>query len=444
MCVMCAVRIPKHFPSRCPTEIYDSAYTWPSICYKCKPFIPIHDHERCPNAKSLACSSVEDYVGPKMMDKKAIKIREKHYCKNTLNSRKKSFKTASDGSLQGTTFFPQKAKRTFVQKSYVHNRPNLPPMASFMQPMDGPENCDISKVCEPCAAAVTTVSAGSNRSSCLTVDTDNASDYTLPCIGRRKNYTYTTQLDFSTLEDTQKYKRHSVGAKKISKKVVKAKAIKISSPSIDLISQNDVETLNFITDNDSHHSQNRDQEVVWNDLSLIHPEEPTNAGEQNTFEVIEKENKNPKAQISHVITNVPSVRATVTTSSMIMDSDSEVDLFSSNDEEDVLVNDPLLDYGQRFKLRDTHHDVKACSLPQLESPDTLSKKVLSCISPVDKMRYDHSFVDQISSLRNLHSSDVNTKLPNDKCKKKRHQLCHANKKTQSPSSILDDLQFLCS
>jgi hypothetical protein len=119
-----------------------------------------------------------------------------------------------------------------------------------------------------------------------------------------------------------------------------------------------------------------------------------------------------------------------------MDTDSEVDLYSSQDEEDVLIN---FSSSPGMKQNDMFADVKTCPIPLIDSPDSLSKKVLSCISPIDNVISNHRF-----EKNSLGSSIMKPRRSNSKGLKngKTHQICRANKKNLNSSSIIDTLQLL--
>ena len=447
MCVICVASIPKHLPSKCPTEMVDNAYMWPSICYKCKSFIPIHDHKDCPNARSLTCTAknLDNFVHPaRTTEQEAVKIWEKCNRKKSLNSRKASFKIASDESVKGTTFNPQKTKKTFVQKPHGPNRPNLPPMSSFLQPMNENKDCNGSEASATCSAANTMRTPESNKStSCPFVVGDNTGDFTLPNIEKTKNNTYTTKLDFDDLEEKRKCKGKPVNVNKIgkiSRKFVRARIITVSNPSVPsnhLASKQetlaDVKCSSLITNSDV---KNKNQPVVWNDLSLIYPQESTKTAERNSFEGNDKENKIPEAQNYQVKPKSPLPRAS--RSIITLGSDSEADLYSSNDEEDVLMSHS---FSRVKKLKDANVDVKPLSFPQIESPDSLSKKALSYISPIDEQTYDHRYFSHENFQLPLESSKASLQQSKNKRKKngKGHQICNFSKKTPGSSSVLDDL-----
>ena len=406
MCVMCVASIPKHFPVKCPTEREDFSLIWPSICFKCRPFVPIHDQQNCPNAKAFTSSAQTVDNFHKNIDPEAIKIRRP----TSPSKNRKKFRMASDESVRGTTFHPQKTRKTFILKKPTDLSP-LPPISSFLQSDDAMENA-----------------AESNS-------TDETGDYTLPMSNRNQTATYTTQLDFNDLEEKQNNRRCVLGPRKVvRKKVSRVKAINIFRSPIDsesLVCKN-VDKRNSPVESSIHGSeiinhQHDAKLAYWNDLSSVLSYDNQN-GNQDFVKTKGKENLENCA-----IKKVRTIPKRLTIKSVKMGSDSEVDLYSSNDEEDALASQLMCQKMSTGKP-------KPCSILKVESPDSLSKKVLSCITPIDKTRmYDlHPFEDTVSK-----RDEVCVKQSKDRVRRPRkpHQLCKTKNINSSSYSIIDCLQF---
>lgn len=397
MCVMCAASIPKHFPFKCPTEKEDSALIWPSICFKCRPFVPIHDHENCPNAKAFTSSTTtvdnfSNYIEPEI-----IKVRKPP----SLPKRNKKFRVASDESVHGTTFYPQKTRKTFVQKQPTDLFPQLPPIHSFLQSNDAEKS--------------------NNNNAADSFPTDETSDYTLPLNNATQKVTYTTKLNFNDLEEKQNTIKQVLRPRKVVKKKMREKRANLSPmDSESLVLENDDKSCNLVKNH-----QYDTKMTIWNDLSSILSTDNAN-NKQGFVKMNEKENFKNDPNKCCAIPKAISQRLVI--KSITMGSDSEVDLYSSNDEEDVLINQSI-----SRKIRNE----KPCSLLQIESPESLSKKVLSCITPIDEAkRYDLSF-----KITNNLKTELSLKQSKDRVRKpkKSHQVCNGVNKNSF--SIIDSLEL---
>ena len=405
MCVMCVASIPKHFPGKCPTEREDFSLIWPSICFKCRPFVPLHDQQTCPNAKAFTSSARTRTVDNfhKNIDPEAIKIRRP----TSPSKNRRKFRVASDESVHGTTFHPQKTRKTFILKKPTDLSP-LPSISSFLQSDDAMKNAADS------------------------ISTDETGDYTLPM--SNKNATYTTQLDFNDLEEKQNNRRQVLGPRKVvRKKVARVKAINIFRSPIDsesLVGKN-VDRCHSPVASSIHGSEEMNHQhdaklAYWNDLTSVLSHDHPN---ENQDFVMTKGKKN---QGNYAFKTVRTNPKRFSIKSVKMGSDSEVDLYSSNDEEDALASQSIYQKMSTGKA-------KTCSVLQIESPDSLSKKVLSCITPIDKTKmYDLTFEDTVSERHGVCLKQSKDRVSRPR---KNHQLCNTANKNSSSYSIIDCLQF---
>ena len=132
LCLLCTAELPRHHPSKCPMLKRGKAQGfWPSVCHNCRHLIPEHDSKSCPNAKSL------HYPGDIItVNNDTVKHNRLHL----MNSKFNSFKKANDDSVLGTKFIHEKTRKTFKPKEDNHSHEKntkLPPISNFLIPKKG-------------------------------------------------------------------------------------------------------------------------------------------------------------------------------------------------------------------------------------------------------------------------------------------------------------------
>lgn len=348
MCVMCAACIPKHIASRCPTEIEESISTWPSMCYKCKPFIPIHDHVSCPNVKTLIPMSESPvFINDPVFDPSRLVLSSRpNSFQNYSNlSNRSRFKPASDASVEGTTFRHQKSRKVF-NYSKAFAPPTLPPMSSFTETKQKSYGLNYT-------------TQGQNAYSNI----DTQGEYTLST--NEKTEKYTTKLNFDIF-NKERSKKRSPNCKEEKKRIPQ------DPPTITAY-------ICSSSNEDSQFQPDSCQQVIWNDLSLVYPQDSTPEFNLENTKVYSHKQANEDLDIDFVEDQ--------TFCRQNMDSDSEAELYTSDDEEDVLITSSSGPSRGSNHFSEGSAALRASSLySKVNSPSSLSQKALSIIYPIDNTK----------------------------------------------------------
>ena len=350
LCLLCTADIPRHNAKQCPMlQEYQSLNFWPSVCHNCRHLIPVHDTRKCPNFKSL--HYLEDVTTINNDTPLQNPFNFKHRRLRQLSTKVNSFETACDDSVLGTTFIPEKTRKTFRQKAKnSKEKTQLPPISSFLKPKKGHHeacndvNCfnEFSLKPQSMLSKRKKRTAQPNLSSLVTKVNSEKDFHLLPTENNVLKPTYTLPnpvllesngLSLMNINHFQKY------AKEICVEKPTDKPIKPPASTIIIIpnehSLNPKECIIQVGDEASNWLRKNGQNCYINKRSdsplstLVNCQNEGTTNNTVAPEAIDNAHKNN--EINSTVTAAP-----IASVVEYMNSDSEIDVFTSDDEEDAL------------------------------------------------------------------------------------------------------------